>query len=295
MDHDPNFKNLILDYPRQALELFAAAHAAGLDAGAVVTPVRQEQLQAHLGGRYRELDVPLLVTWSNGNRDAIVFVLEEETDPRRFSVRRLAHYCLDLTELLETDRLVPVVIFLRAGAFPRELVLGHDGEDFLSFHYLAYALASVPARDHLESGNIVARLNLPNMAHRREERVEVYGFAMRGLRQLEPSSVRRRKYIDFIDIYAGLDDTERARWQTEFAEEAEEMTRLSERLLTEGRQEGVEEVRQQLLARLTGQLTRRFGALPDSVSARIEAADTDTLLGWLERAALADSLRDVFD
>ena len=28
--HDQNFKNLILDYPRQAIELFAPGEAAGL-------------------------------------------------------------------------------------------------------------------------------------------------------------------------------------------------------------------------------------------------------------------------
>jgi hypothetical protein len=39
--------------------------------------------------------------------------LEEESDPRRFSIQRLAHYCLDLGELFETDRVVPVVMFLR--------------------------------------------------------------------------------------------------------------------------------------------------------------------------------------
>ena len=51
MDHDQNFKNLILDYPRQALELFAAAEAGALDASVQITPVRQEQLKERLGER----------------------------------------------------------------------------------------------------------------------------------------------------------------------------------------------------------------------------------------------------
>jgi len=32
MSHDQNFKNLILNYPRQALTFFAAAEAEALDA-----------------------------------------------------------------------------------------------------------------------------------------------------------------------------------------------------------------------------------------------------------------------
>jgi hypothetical protein len=53
MTHDQNFKNLILDYPREAIALFAAAEARAINAEARVTPVRQEQLQERLGERFR--------------------------------------------------------------------------------------------------------------------------------------------------------------------------------------------------------------------------------------------------
>ena len=104
MDHDQAFKNLILDYPAAALEFFA--DASGLE-GATITPVREEQLQEVLGSRYRRLDVPLRVEWPDGRRAAVLFVVEEETEPRRFSIHRLAHYCLDLAELLKTTQVVP--------------------------------------------------------------------------------------------------------------------------------------------------------------------------------------------
>jgi hypothetical protein len=39
MSHDQNFKNLILDYPRAALALFAAAEAADLDADVRILPI----------------------------------------------------------------------------------------------------------------------------------------------------------------------------------------------------------------------------------------------------------------
>lgn len=61
MDHDQNFKNLILDYPRQALAFFAPDETADVLDDARVVPIRQEQLKERLGDRFRELDVPLLV------------------------------------------------------------------------------------------------------------------------------------------------------------------------------------------------------------------------------------------
>ena len=208
--HDQNFKNLILDYPRQALAFFAAAEAQGIDDTVRITPIRQEQLKQRLGERFRELDVPLLVEWPDGRREALLFVLEEESDPARFSIHRLGHYCLDLAELCKTDCVVPVVIFLRGSErIRRRLDLGSGRHAYLRFDYLACTLADIPAEPHLDSANLVARLNLPNMCWPRERKLEIYAQAVRGLIGLEPSIEKRIKYMDFIDIYSPLDDNER--------------------------------------------------------------------------------------
>jgi len=42
-----------------------------------IVPVRQEQLMERLGEHFRELDTPLLVEWSDGRREAILFMFEE--------------------------------------------------------------------------------------------------------------------------------------------------------------------------------------------------------------------------
>ena len=121
--------------PREALAFFAPEEAPLAGDVVQITPVRQEQLQERLGKHFRELDVPLLVEWDNGRREAILFVLEEETNWRKFSPRRLAHYCLDLADLFETDRVVPITIFLRdADAAPASLTLGTERSPYLTFN-----------------------------------------------------------------------------------------------------------------------------------------------------------------
>ncbi|ABM61566.1 hypothetical protein Hhal_0790 [Halorhodospira halophila SL1] len=55
-DHDQDFKNLIVDYPREAIGFFAGQEAARVDENARVLPIRQEQLKERLGHHYRELD-----------------------------------------------------------------------------------------------------------------------------------------------------------------------------------------------------------------------------------------------
>ena len=322
MTHDQNFKNLILDYPHQALAFFAGVLGQGLE-DARILPVRQEQLKERLGDRFRELDVPLLVEWPDGRRTGLLFLIEHHSDPARFSIHRIAHYCLDLSVLLETDQIIPVVVFTQPGTHRERLLLGTLEWSFLDFHIVSCVLPEIPAREHYESDNLVARLNLPNMAHEEEERVDVYGQAVRGLMTLEQDPERQLKYLDFIDIYAGLTENEQAAYRERYPEEEAQMKSFSERFwekgrqegrqegleqgiekglekgLEKGRQEGLEQGIEKGLARgeslvLRRLLTLRFGEIPEAVQQRIDAADAETLLLWSERVLTASTLDDIF-
>jgi hypothetical protein len=152
-----------------------------------------------------------------------------------------------------------------------------------------------PAREHFDSPNLVARLNLPNMAYAPEEKLEVYAQAMRGLTDLEPDPERRLKYLDFIDIYAALDENERIVYRQRYPEEVAEMTRFAERFMEKGRQEGVQKgIRQGEAQMLLRQLSLRFGNLPPSAREQVESADAETLLRWSELILTASTLDEVF-
>ncbi len=303
--HDQNFKNLILDYPRQALELFAPEEHAALESSVKIVPIRQEQLKERLGERFRELDVPLLVEWPDGRREALLFVLEEESSPGRFSIGRLAHYCLDLAELYDTDRVVPVVIFLnKAGRIPERLRLGSDQHTYLSFRYVKCELSAPPYELWQDSDNIVARLNLPNMRWPKASKVEIYAKAIQGLLSLEPDWNRRRKYVDFVDIYTDLTDNERQHYEQEYQQESAEMAGFAERFtniglergLEKGREEGREEGRrQEAVTMLTRFLTKRFGPLDDVTQERVNNASVEQLEAWSDRVLDAEALAEVFE
>ena len=294
-------RDTTLDYPREALAFFAAEEAPLREDEVRIIPARQEQLQERLGERYRELDVPLLVEWSDGRREAILFALEEESGWRRFSLHRLAHYCLDLAELFGTDRVVPVAIFLRAaGAAAASLILGTERRPYLRFDYLACKLKEIPAERWEDSDNLVARVNLPNMRHPGMRKVEVYGQAIRGLLALEPDGGKRAKYLEFIDIYAGLTDNEFRRYQRLYPEEGNTMAGVIQRARDEGVQQGRVEGLQQgrmegerlVLERLLG---RRFGVLSPEVPERLERASAAELEAWADNVLGADTLDEVFD
>lgn len=107
-----------------------------------------------------------------------------------------------------TDRVIPVVIFLRTGKQRDHLRLGSDKCAYMEFRYLMCKLKSMPSARYYNSSNIVALLNLPNMAYPPENRLEVYLAAQTGLARLEKSPEKRRKYAEFIDFYADLSEEE---------------------------------------------------------------------------------------
>lgn len=293
VSHDQNFKNLILDYPRDALAFFAPEEAPLPEDDARVIPIRQEQLQERLGERFRELDAPLLVEWPDGSREAIVFALEEESDSQKLSLIRLAHYCIDLAELFDTDRVVPVVIFLRdADTAPASLALSTEHRAYLRFDYLACRLAEIPTEHWQESDNLVARVNLPNMNVPEDSKVEVYAQAIRGLLRLEQDQEKRAKYIDFVDIYAALTDNERARYRRQYPEEGATMAGMFQRAREEGMRQGRVEGERMVLERL---LRRRFGTVSPDVAEKLSEASAAELETWAENILDAETPADVFD
>lgn len=195
-------------------------------------------MKERLGERFRELDVPLLVEWPNGERSAIVFVIEEESLTSRFSIHRLAHYCLDLVELMATDRIVPVVIFLNDGNRPNSLNLGSEQLSYLQFNYLACDLKHLPAKNYQDSDNIVARLNLPNMHYAKEERLQIYYAAQRGLVQFEKMRTSKVNMWILLITMPILSEQEIDEYRAHYLNDKGEIMGLAQILRQEGRQEG---------------------------------------------------------
>ena len=166
-------------------------------------------------------------------------MLEEETEPKRFSIHRLARYCLHLAEMFETDRVAPVVVFLRRGRYATELKLGSEQETYLDFKTVVCDISRLPYQNYLHEDNIPACVNLPNMADAEANKLAVYAHATQRLHQLEPDLRKLAKYLDFIDIYSALTEQERNEYTHRYPEEAKYMSAFAERFRQEGLQKGL--------------------------------------------------------
>ena len=147
----------------------------------------------------------------------------------------------------------------------------------------------------MDSGNLVARINLPNSVATRRVGVETHAASVRGPGGDKPRPYGRiapGRHLDFIDMYAGLNDNERRRYREQYPQEATTMAGIVQRAREESQQQGIEQGERTLLRRLLG---RRFGLLPPNAEERIGRASTRDLESWAENVLDAGTLDEVFD
>jgi len=97
------------------------------------------------------------------------------------------------------------------------------------------------------------------------------------------------KYVDFIDVYAGILEDERESIFHEMIKQ-EDTAMLAQYIKDKGFQEGRQEGRQVILERL---LVRRFGPLPEWGSEQLASATSEQLDRWIDRVLEADSIQAV--
>src|SRR5699024_12613191 len=93
--HDQNFKNLTVDYPLASIEFYAHAVFPRIEGNPTVRLLRQEQQKEQLSKHHRELDIPILLEWPDGDKAVVILAIEAESNPYEFHSARLAADRLD--------------------------------------------------------------------------------------------------------------------------------------------------------------------------------------------------------
>ena len=151
----------------------------------------------------------------------------------------------------------------------------------------------------MDSPNIVARINLPNMAYPEGRRMEAYASAREGLAELETDPEKRIKYSEFIDVYSGLSDEETARYREIYLKrkpQKEDLMGLTQTLMEEGRREGQ---REGLIEGIELALSLKFGDESRNLAERIaqikDIGKLKTLKDIIRTAADADDIKKRLD
>ena len=238
--HDHHFKNVFLDFPKEALAWLApdAFEAFGSLKG--LEFVRQEPRKRKLKDAHLALDMPILFNFEEGQ--VLLWLVEFQEDKSRFSIYRLLRYTTDLMEAYPRTTVVPTVLFTKRGKWrkdvKREIGSRLVNREYLHFEYQLVRLFDFKARDYYENQNPIVKILMPRMDYTPEERPEVIRQAYLGLYQLV-TPMLFDKYVDFIDLYAGVKDKEREELYLTIAKK-EETAMLAQYIKEKGFNEGME-------------------------------------------------------
>jgi len=124
-----------------------------------------------------------------------------------------------------------------------------------------------------------------------EHKVAVYAQAVRGLIALESDPEKRLKYLDFIDIYAALEDNERARYQRDYSPGGQDHEPICRTLSRGGY--ATRHAAGRGPGSGTAAATEIRNPTRNSTATYLEQANEQTLLEWSERILTADRLDEV--
>lgn len=239
--HDHNFKNVFLDYPREALEWIVPQAQSEFGRIIDIQFVRQEPGKRKLSDAYLSLDMPILYTFEK--RQLLVWLVEFQEDKKRFSIYKLLRYATDLMEQHPDALIMPAVIFTDRKKWrkdvSRELSLSFGTQQILYFKYLLLKLFDLRAKDYYNVNNPVVKILLPKMNYDPQDRGEVIRQAYQGLYELT-SPLLFEKYLDFIDVYAEIQEDERDALYKQLVQE-ENTVMLAQYIKDKGRQEGMQQ------------------------------------------------------
>jgi len=239
--HDHNFKNVLLDFPVEALEWVLPQTLKEWGPVRHVEFVRQEPKKRKLSDSHLVLDMPILFSFER--HQLLLWLTEFQEDKSKFSIYKVLRYMTDLMEAHPKALVIPTVMFTDRRDWRkdvlRQLEAKFANRVFLHFEYVFVKLFDFNARDYFNVANPVVKILLPKMNYAPEERWEVIRQAYIGLFQLV-SAALFSKYVDFIDVYAEITDEEQEILYEEIKED-KETAMLAQYIRNKGFQEGQQE------------------------------------------------------
>ena len=285
--HDHNFKNLFLDFPVEALDLFLPKAKELWGPVRKIEFIRQEPKKNKLAEGHLVLDMPILFSFDK--KQLLLWLVEFQEDKSKFSIFKLLHYTTDLMECYPYALVIPTVLFTDRRRWRKDILRSLETKfnerTYLHFEYVFFKLFDFEASDYYNSSNPLVKILLPKMHYSRDERFKVIIEAYKGLYQLV-SSPLFDKYVDFIDIYAEVSLEERQELYHEMTEQKESIM-LAQYIRDMGIEQGIQKgIIDNSKENIIEALELRFGKVSPEIIERINNINDVKKLKELHRKAI---------
>ena len=301
MAHDQLFKELLRAFFREFVELFFPDVAEHLDF-ARVTFLDREMFTDLPEGSVREPDLVAQTFTRDGTPELVLLHVEVQSE-RRADVRYRVFEYYALLRLRFKLPVFPVVLYLApgtGGSTQETYTESLFGRDILTFHYGAVGVPDLDADDYLERDNPLASALTALMKASKEGRPYQKQVSLQRIATSGVDDARKMLLANIVETYLPLSAAEQEQFAALLAQPGTEETRqmisvYEERGIAKGLQQGLQEGivggKRDTLLRL---LRVKFGALPPSVEAQVQAIADEAQLDTLsERVLTANSLQDM--
>ena len=282
INHDRLFKELLMEFFADFVELFLADLAVYLDKDSLEF-LDKEVFTDVTSGESHEADLVVKARFRN-QESYFLMHGEHQAQPQAGFNRRMFQYFARLHEK-HARPVYPIVIFSHDSARlePDLYEVTFPDLPVLRFQYRTIQLSRLNWRDFMNRPNPVASALMAKMKMTPEERPRVKLECLRLLATLKLNPARMRLISGFVDTYLRLTKEETLIFSRQAdtlleRKEKETIMQLTTSWKEEGRQEGRQEGRyeadQQLVLRL---LRRRWRDLNPTVEARVRALPVEQL------------------
>jgi len=273
--HDHNFKNLFMDFPKEALEFFLPEVLTQLGPIKHIEFDRQEPKKHHLKDPHVSLDFPIIFHFEPVS--IVLWLVEFQEDKSKFSIYKLLKYTADKMEAYKDYTVVPTVLFTDKKKWRKNVQTAIESKLlnrlFIHFEYVFIRLFEYNARDHFYVQNPLVKILLPKMKYTAKERWEVIRQAYIGLFQLVSMDLFS-KYSYFIDVYSEIDEDEKKCIEDEISEKKETVM-IAQYFTEKGQKIGQKNGEMSILSY---QFARRFNVDKETVMPRLDKLESNDLM-----------------
>ena len=301
MPYDQLFKELLRAFFHEFMELFFPDVAVRLDFGRVRF-LDKEVFTDLPEGRQREADNIIEVYTLKGEPEILLIHIETEAERRNEFPYRMFEYYM-LLRLRFRLPVFPVAIYLSpgAGGLTKEMYTeGPFAQEVIRYSYAVVGMPDLSADDYQTSDNPLAASLSAFMRVSRLGRAVQKLLSLRQVAVSDLDEARKTLLTYVIQTYLPLSEAEDNEFRTLLAQpESQEVRTMvniySGRIFDEGVERGIEQgILQGQRNTLFKLLHSKFGTLPESVAAKIEAIESEAELDiLLERILTANSLEEM--
>ncbi|MCP4131694.1 MAG: hypothetical protein GY754_12010 [bacterium] len=211
LSQDEMIKELIRDYPEDALEFFNPKICRKYGRPVKATFHLQENSKFSHSDPKRINDIVVQYEFSGGEK-VVLALIEHWSDKSRFDIHRFAHYLIDLDKRFPGCEKYPVAVFTdKAKTWykqpPKEIEIKCLDEVYLRFRYKLVKLKAADAERYRKTKNkfeSVLRSAMNLGSSERENRVLLAFDFMLDYGNLESDKKLYNKHVDIIIYYLGL-------------------------------------------------------------------------------------------